>query len=288
MCADADAIVVGEQIDGDTVTVTKSIKGGADPAPATIVITDLVKHSKLIDAFWSRIGKQPVKSLTTRHFVAFLERKEGNWYSMATIEDSGLCGSCGMFWIQDDHCHWYVQAGNPGPYDLAEAKDFKSEADLMRAIEVGLSDAAHWSKALNTEDLALRAQAIAAYSLASTSPEKPRTTYRSRAREPLRKLGASSVPALRSQLARWQAGDSLNEIVLTLYDIGHDARAAVPDLVALLSQPERAHPYYVISALRTTGDQSNISDVKPFLEHPHRQVREEAAAAVKALGEKGG
>ncbi len=72
MCADADAIVVGEQVDGDKVTVTKWIRGAANTAPATIVITDINKHSKSVNAFWSRIGKQATTTLTTRHFVPFL------------------------------------------------------------------------------------------------------------------------------------------------------------------------------------------------------------------------
>lgn len=287
MCADADAIIVGEQRDGDAVAVTKWIKGAADAAPATIVINDISKHSKTINAFWSRIGKQTTTALTTRHFVAFLERKEGIWRSMATIEDSGLCGSCGMIWIQDDRCYRYTQAMNPGPYDLYKAKDIKSEADLMRGIEVGLHDADAWSKALNIDDVALRAQALAAYTLKSTSPESPRSTYRYRARDPLRKLGPAAVPSLRAQLAKWRAGDSLDEVVLVLYDLGQDARSAVPDLVSLLKRPERANPYYVISALRTTGDSSNIDDIKPFLNHANEQVRNEATDAINSLTKKG-
>lgn len=287
MCADADAVVVGEQIAGDNVAVTKWIKGAADAAPPTIVIADITKHSKSINAFWSRFAKQKATTLSTRHFVAFLERKDKTWRSMATIEDSGLCGSCGMIWIQDSRCYRYAQAMNPGPYDLYEAKDVKSEADLLRAIEVGLHDADAWSKALNTDDLALRAQALAAYTVNSTSPESPRSTYRYRARDPLRKLGSAAVPALRAQIAKWRAGDSLDEVVLVLYDLGHDARTAVPDLVSLLNSPERTNPYYVISALRTTGDSSNIEDIKPFLKHTNEQVRNEAADAINALTKKG-
>src|SRR4051794_19275079 len=75
MCADSDAIVAGEQIEGDNVTVTKWIKGAPNAAPATIVITGISKHSKSVNAYWSRIGQQAATALTTRHFVAFLERK---------------------------------------------------------------------------------------------------------------------------------------------------------------------------------------------------------------------
>ncbi|MCB1230973.1 MAG: hypothetical protein KDN19_11930 [Verrucomicrobiae bacterium] len=288
MCADADAVVVGEQLDGDKVTVKKWIKGADSDAPATIFIAGISKHSKSINAFWSRLGKQKATTLSTRHFVAFLVHEDGTWKSMATIEESDLCGSCGMIWIQDGRCYRYAQAMNPGPYDLYEATDLKSEADLMRAIEVGLRDADVWSKALNADDLALRAQMLSAYALASTSPENPRDTYRYRTREPLRNLGAVAVPALRSQISKWQEGDSLDEVVLILYDLGPVAQSAVPDLVTLLRQPERANPYYVISALRTTGTSSKIPDIKPFLKDPNEQVRREATDAIKALAEKEG
>lgn len=288
MCADADAVVVGEEVDGDRVTVTKWISGAANDAPTTLVIADISKHSKVINAFWSGFSKRTATALTTRHFVAFLEHKGGIWRSMETATISGLCGSCGVIWIQDGQCYRYSQAMNPGPYDLYGAKDLRTEDDLMRAIEVGLRDADVWSKALNTEDVALRAEMLTAYTMASTSPEKPRTTYRFRAREPLRKLGAGVVPALRRQIARWQEGDSLDEVVLILYDLGHDAQSAVPDLVALLRQSERANPYYVIGALRTTGDSSNIADIRPFLEDSNEQVRREATETIKALTEKGG
>lgn len=283
MCADADAVVVGEQLDGDKVTVTKWIKGGANDNPGSIIIADISKHSKSINSFWSGLAKKPPTTLTTRHFVAFLGNTNGTWRSMATIDESGLCGSCGMIWIQDGQCYRYAQAMNPGPYELYEAKDVKSEADLMRAIEVGLHDASAWSKALNTQDIALRAQAISAYTLNSTSPESPRSTYRYRARDPLRKLGQAAVPSLRAQLTKWRDGDSLDQVVLVLYDLGQDARTAAPDLVALLKHPERANPYYVISALRAIGDSSNIDDIKPFLKHSNEQVRKEATDAINAL-----
>jgi hypothetical protein len=285
MCADADAIIIGDQLQGDTVSVTKWIKGAAAASPASIIVTDIAKLSKSLR---SRATGEPVKALTTHHFVAFLERKDGTWRSMATIEDSGLCGSCGMIWIQDSHCYRYIQAMNPGPYILAEARDAKTENELLRAIEVGLRDATAWSVALSVSDPVRRAQALAAYTLNSTSPESPRSTYRYRARDPLRKLGQAAVPALRVQLAKWREGDSLDEVVLVLYDLGQDAHTAVPDWVALLKCPERANPYYVISALRTAGDSSNIDDIKPFLKHSNKQVRTEATDAINALTKKAG
>jgi hypothetical protein len=89
-------------------------------------------------------------------------------------------------------------------------------------------------------------------------------------------------------LAKWREGDSLDEVVLVLYDLGQDAHTAVPDLVSLLKRPERANPYYVISALRTAGDSSNIDDIKRFLKHSNEHVRREATDAINALTKKEG
>jgi hypothetical protein len=102
-------------------------------------------------------------------------------------------------------------------------------------------------------------------------------------RESLRSLGKIAVPALRAQIRKWRQGDSLDEIVLTLYDLGQDAHESVPDLVMLLKQPERASLYYVLVAIETTGDSSNIDDIKPFLKHSDQQVRKEAEAAIAVL-----
>jgi hypothetical protein len=98
MCANADAIILGEQLQDDSVKVTKWIRGATASAPSTIVITDIHKLSKSLGAFWLRAyKKQPVKTLTTRRFVAFLEHNGGGWQSMDPLEDSGLCGSCAWF-----------------------------------------------------------------------------------------------------------------------------------------------------------------------------------------------
>jgi hypothetical protein len=284
MCADADAIILGEQLQDDRVKVTKWIKGVPDSEPATIVITDIHKLSKSLGARWERVyKKQPDKTLTSRRFVAFLEHKDKVWKSMVTIEDSGLCGSCGMVWIEKGRCYRYLQTDNPGPYELYEAKDTRTENELLEAIKTGLRDVEEWQKTLNISDPALRSQGLVQYALLSTSPEAPRETYRFRVREPLRSLGQIAVPALRAQIRKWCQGDSLDEVVLILNDLGQGAREAVPDLILLLKQPERAHPYYVLSALRTTGDSSNIDDIKPFLEHSDQQVRKEAETAIAAL-----
>ena len=285
MSADADAIVLGEQTNGDQIKVLKWLRAPmeAEMTQQHLDIKGLGKHSKKINAFWSKFKKTDSKLLTTRRFVAFLNRIDGSWESIATIDDSGLCGSCGLIWIQEGQCYRYSQVMNPGPYDLFEASDNKTEKDLMAAVKIGLKDAEGWHRVLAIKDKSARASALAEYAMASTSPENPRSTYRFRVREPLRSLGGTAVAALRSQIAKATPKDSLNEVVLILYDIGKDAKEAVPDLITLLNDDKRANPYYVLSAIRTTADARAIEAIRPFLKHENAQVREEAEKAIAAL-----
>ncbi len=285
MSADAEAVVLGEQTKDDQFKVLKWLRSpkGLELPLHELEIEGLGKHSKKLNAFWSKVGKTDSKTLSTHRFVAFLERIEGSWQSIATIEESGLVGSCGLIWIQDGTCYRYTQAMNPGPYDLFEAKDNKTEKELMAEIEIGLADAKRWQQALDTIEKSARASALAAYAMTSSSPENPRSTYRFRVREPLRELGEIAVPALREQIARAKPSDSLNEVVLILYDIGENAQEAVPDLIKLLQDNKRANPYYVLSALRTTADAKVIPFIRPFLNHENVEVREEAAKAMSEL-----
>ena len=285
MSTDADAIVLGEQTKGDQIKVLKWLRAPmeAELTQQHLDIKGLGKHSKKINAFWSKIRKTDSKLLTTHRFVAFLERIDGSWQSIATIDDSGLCGSCGLIWIQEGQCFRYIQVMNPGPYDLFEASDNRTEKDLMAEIEIGMKDAERWHQVLAMGDKSARASALAEYAMASTSPENPRSTYRFRVREPLRDLGGTAVAALRSQIAKATPEDSLNEVVLILYDIGRNAKEAVPDLITLLKDDKRANPYYVLSALRTTADAGAIPAIRPFLKHENEEVREEAKMTITAL-----
>ena len=283
----ADAIVIGFHGDGDSASVVKWIRGPAGATPGVIEIADLGRHGRKIDTFttgWPPQTQPPLPpTVTSRRFVAFLQLKEGRWHAIQTQDEdsSGLCGSCGIAWIQEGTCYRYLQ-DFMNTNDLYLWNEFPQEKDLLAAIEVGQADQAAWSAALKIESPAARAAALAAYTMASTSPEHPRSTHRVH-NEVLVAMAAGAVPALRHQIAVWQPGDSLSGVVLSLHQIGPEARAAVPDLIGLLNQPERASPYYVLCALRTTADATVIPHIIPFLKHADEQVREGASEAIKAL-----
>jgi len=77
----------------------------------------------------------------------------------------------------------------------------------------------------------------------------------------------------------------LNTLVLTLYDIGKEAKPAVPHLVRMLEQKGRTSTYYILAALRTTGDLSVVDSVRPFLADEDMQVRSQAAETLAWLGD---
>lgn len=293
MCADADAIVLGEQKEGDNVTVIKWLRPPSTPGPPpeTMVIAHLGEHTKDINAYWSKTERLFSPAINTRRFVAFLTRRGDEWWSMATYDISGYCGSCGLVWIDQGKCYRYIQSMNPGPYDLTDEAiypdaikwNLKTEKDLLAAIDVGMADAVKWRESLVIKDGPTKAAALAAYAMASTSPEQPRKTYRSRVREPLIALGKSAVPAIRHQIASYKEGDSLYELVQAIHFIGASARDLAPDLLPLLQMPDRVDPGYVLGALGAIGDKSAIPQIQPFLNHSQENVREAAREALKKL-----
>lgn len=283
MSGRAAAIIVGEQTEGDKVQVKQWLLKPAAGAPDSIMVEKLVKHSKVINAFGARIDGTETKGLRSNRFVAFLRQEEGRWYAEGTEEDSGICGSCGLIWIEDGKCYRYHQVMNPGPYDLLNAVPGDTEVSLLKEIAVGLADASAWKEALAIEDPARRAEGIVRYAMESTSPEKPNRSYRWSVREALRTTGAAALPAIRAQLAKWQPGDSVDELVLCLYDLGQAARSEVPDLLALLKQPERSHTEFVLNALGAVGDASLIPVLEPYANGGDESLRRAAREAIERL-----
>jgi hypothetical protein len=286
MSGKVEAIIVGEQTEGDQVQVKQWLLKPAAMAPDSITVEKLAKHSKVINAFWSRAGGKEPKGLQSTRFVAFLHHEEGRWYPEGTAEDDGIYGSCGLIWIEDGMCHRYHQAKNPGPYDLFDATPGDTEASLLKEIATGLVDAAAWKETLAIEDPARRAEAIVRYAMESTSPEKPNQSYRWSVREALRITGATALPAIRTQLAKWQPGDSVDELVLSLYDFGQAARSEVPDLLALLKQPERCHTEYVLNALGAVGDASLIPILQPYANDADEHLCRAAREAIEKLAKR--
>jgi hypothetical protein len=288
MCDKADLIVEATHLSQNEIQIDKVYK--TSPLLRgdfrTMEVAQLQRHDKTI---WNGfLTKGPV--IETKRLVLFLvhDSQADQWESMATIDDGGQCGSCGLYWFDDSACYGYIQAMNPGPYVLARGEDSdpripKTIADMRASIRTGLANSREWRWALAIEDPSKRARALARYLFKSTSPKGDEGSYLYAARAPMAALGSNAVPVLIQILRSPPADEKLDEAVLVLYDIGPPSAKALPELRALLAQPERAYTGYVLSALGATGDPRAIPDLEKYLASSDKQIAKDAREALELL-----
>ncbi len=258
MCDMADVIIEGTYLGKNGVQIDKVYKSSPllPKEPKRIEVSQLDKHSRTL---W-RGFRNDDKTLETRSLVLFLvQKKPGEWVSMSTIDGEGQCGSCGLFWFDDSACYGYTQAMNPGPYVLLPPEDAprripKAIRDLRTDIKTGLANFREWQRSLAIENSAEKAWALSRYLLKNTSLKGDKGTYLYAVRKPMAALGKDAVPALIEVLRTTPAGEKLNQAVFILSDIGPLAAPAVPDLITLLGEPDRAYAGSVLYALGSTGD----------------------------------
>lgn len=285
MCDRADLIIEGRWLGDDKVSIASVLKPSADLPEGTkeINVRLLGKHSRRLGCGWEK----EAATLEAKHLVGFLEKGAEGWQSLYTIDAEGACGSCGLFWFDDQACYGYGQFCNPGPYVLSRGHDGgrtpKDLAALRKEIAAGLGNSRRWREALAVKDPAKKARALAAYLLPRTSPPGDKGSYRWAVREPLRELGDEAVPALVEVIESARPDDKLDGAVLVLYDLGPKARSAVPLLCKLLDAPKQADASYILSALETAGDPRAIGSVRPLLGNEDFSVAVRAAQTLAAL-----
>lgn len=292
MCDEAEVILEGVWLGDNRVKIDRVHK----PSPllkeesGAVEVSQLNEHSRTVgDGF--DLAKTP---LETKKLVLFLvrEKKTGKWESIATINREGQCGSCGLFWFDDATCYGYQQVMNPGPYVLMTAKHSenfdpnripKTIQALRKEIEIGLANSREWRRSLAIEDPTQRAQSLARYLLKSSTPKGDKGTYREAVRKPLAALGKDAVPVLIQILRTAPDGERLDTTVLCLYDIGPPAAQALPELHALLTQPDRAFTGYVLSALGSTGDARAVGDLEQYAKSNDERLAKDAKEALARL-----
>jgi protocatechuate 3,4-dioxygenase beta subunit len=142
----------------------------------------------------------------------------------------------------------------------------------------GLAFKAKWDAILKIQDPAAKAAKLAVY----VKPEQ----YPTGLREEMAKLGAAAVPELIKVIqAGMTNGEDLHLPVLILFDIGTPAKPAVPLLLELLKKPGKTSPYYICSALRTTGDPQAIPAFRSLLNSGDIQAEIEASKALAEMGD---
>jgi hypothetical protein len=172
MCDEAEVIVEGEWLGKNLVRIDKVLKAPESFKKDTkeIEVGYLDKHDRNVDRLGRLKEGQPIK---TKQLVLFLEKdRQGSWRSRHTIDVDGTCGSCGLFWFDDDACYGYAQFDNPGPYVLFKGggRVPKNIAALRAEIAAGLENSRRWRAVLAVKNPQEKAKALAAYLLPRTSP----------------------------------------------------------------------------------------------------------------------
>lgn len=251
MCDRADAIVEGENSDGDKVAIHRIHKRSEHLAEDTkeIIVADLGLHNRQL---WNSYNFTPTgPTPETKKLVIFLAYTAAtkSWSALSTITTKGVTGSGGVLWHDKIQSWKYVQTMNPGPYGLVPSSD---SVDVIRAkIEKGLADSRAWRAVLTIENPEEKAVALCKYLLERTTPTGTDWTFLFHVREPSGALGDTAVQPLIDVLKTAQPDDKLDQVVLVLYDLGAKAKPAIPFLVKLLDRPNKTHPEYIRAALKS-------------------------------------
>lgn len=292
MCASAELIVEGtadETGDGFTISAIHHDPSGKLESGDRIVVIHLSRHSRGSDHPFST---EQLPNTTLQAVLFLSSTKQDHQYTpmscYADAEKGG--GSRGLLWWNEKKCFGYAQMMNPGPYMLTDANSSHGTPDikaLRTEIDKGLETAARWHTMQAIGDPVEKAQAIA-----DAWQEGGRIRSLLSLRKELRAIGKPAVPTLIDLLETAPRDARLNEVVLTLYDIGLSdpkAIAATTDhLIDRLNDPGPTARYYILCALTAARDKKAIPAIRPYLtnEKPGLQVRVQAAQALAAMGDR--
>lgn len=292
MCDEAEVILEGVWQGENSVRIDKFHKTSLllNKESGAVEVSQLNEQSRTIGD-GHHLAEEALK---TKKLVLFLvrEKKSGRWEPIASITTEGRRGSCGLFWFDDATCYGYQQMINPGPFVLVPAKHTenfdlnripKTIHELRKEIEIGLANSREWRRSLAIEDPTQQAQSLARYLLKSSSPKGDKGTYREVVRKHLAALGKDAVPVLIQVLRTAPAAERLDTTVLSLYDIGQPAAEAIPELHALLTQPNRVFTGYVLSALGSTGDARAVGDLEKYAKSNDERLGKDAKEALARL-----
>jgi hypothetical protein len=290
MCASADLIVEGtadQAGDGFTISAVHDDPSGKLKPGDRITVAHLSSHSRSPNHPFATVRLAE----TTRQAVLFLvsEKVAGQYKPISCYTDPEKGGgSRGLLWWNEEKCFGYAQIMNPGPYVLTDGESSHRTPDIkaLRAgIEMGLETAALCRKLQAIEDPAKKARAIA-NAWQAGGPIRSILSLRIE----LRKIGQPAVPPLINLLKTEPRDAQLNDVMLTLYDIGRADSKAISETTELLidrfKDPGPTARYYILSALTSTRDPKAIPAIRPTLAQKEAygmQVRVQAAVALVAM-----
>ena len=292
MCASADLIVEGtadKAGDGFTISAVHHDPSGKLEPGDRITVAHLSSHSRTPN---HPFATEQLPNTTRQAVLFLLSKKVDRLYTpiscYADPEKGG--GSRGLLWWNDQKCFGYAQMINPGPYALTDGGNSHRTPDikaLRTEVKKGLKTAARWRELQAIKDPAKKAQAIAA-AWQEGGPIRSLFSLR----KELRKIGKLAVAPLKDLLETAPRDAQLNDVVLTLYDIGRSDPKTIASttklLIDRLNDPGPTARYYILSALTSTRDPKAIPAIRPLLtqEEFGMQVRVQAAEALAAMGDR--
>ena len=236
---------------------------------------------EILDTGSSGFSLKPLVEDAGKDNVWFLQRRSGRY---GRKSENGRFGIADPEELQPISLKDYFLACLAKKSEKAIKEQLRKEPYLAKRVEDYLLYA-EFQRVLSIADPNEKAIRLSRYLSPTTAPKNYKGRYDYFVRKHLRELGECAVKPMVAILAEAEPRHRLNTLVLTLYDIGKEAKPAVPHLVRMLEQKGRTSTYYILAALQTTGDLTVVDSVRPFLADKNMQVRAQAAETLAWLGD---
>ena len=236
---------------------------------------------EILDTGNSGFSPKPLVEDAGKDNIWFLQRRSGRY---GRKSGNGRFGIADPEELQPISLKAYFLACLAKEPEKVIKEQFSKEPYLATRVEDYLLYA-EFQRVLIIADPNEKALRLSRYLSPTTAPKNYNGRYNYFVRKHLRELGGCAVKPMIAVLAETEPRHRLNTLVLTLYDIGKEAKPAVPYLVRMLEQKGRTSTYYILAALQTTGDMTVVDSVKPFLTDDDMQVRSQAAETLGWLGD---
>ena len=236
---------------------------------------------EILDTGNSAFSPKPLVEDAGKNNIWFLQRRSGRYGRESGYERFGIADPEEL---QPISLKDYFLACLTKEPETAIKEQLGKEPHLAKRVEDYLLYA-DFQRVLSIADPNEKAMRLSRYLSSTTAPTNYKRRYDFLVRKHLRELGECAVKPMVAILTEAGPHHMLNTLVLTLYDIGKEAKPAVPHLVRMLEQKGRTSTYYILAALQTTGDLTVVDSVRPFLADEDMQVRSQAAETLAWLGD---
>ncbi len=236
---------------------------------------------EILDTGNSGFSLKPLVEDAGNDNIWFLQKRSGRY---GHRDENGRFGIADPEELQPISLKDYFLACLAKEPEMAVKEQLRKKPNLAKRVEDYLLYA-EFQRVLSITDPNEKAIRLSRYLSPTTAPKNYKGRYDYFVRKHLRELGECAVKPMIAILTQAEPRHMLNTLVLTLYDIGKEAKPAVPHLIRMLEQKGRTSTYYILAALQTTGDLSVVDSVRPFLADKDMQVCSQAAETLAWLGD---